>query len=606
MTYNNPGARRQPTPPRRKVPIVIPIACWTFATVIAAIWGGGNISSVLAGHGFAGFPGFYSWLEILAWAWNHPGDPAGGWPASSPRPGGPWLTYGAMIVCVGAVIFVGYTIQLRMVERVSEWRSEADGFAAGRSLERLNMTGTPALEQARRISPSLKNIPVHEIDPAKALVTLGRTSYGRHTPVQLQMDESVIIFGPTGSGKTWRVAVMRILDAPGPVAHATTKTNSVRATIGERKQVGEVFVFDPEDITRWPDKMRFSMLADCEDPEVALRRASAMVSARPMGGTKDANYWESKAVVLIRCYLHAARLSGGTQHDIRLWLSSRNADRPLDVLRNENPEWGAELEQILRSKADSSDDMIGAAASLFDPLASPKLARALATPPEQSVNLGDILDSSNSTIYLLSSGRAGSTAPWVSVVANELHHLAAERSLSKPGERHDPVLRMVLDEVNNVAPMPDLASRLTDSRDRGISIWAFVHSAQQNIDRWGPTAGPRLTWESPCAVVLPGLKDLDYLNTLSDLCGTRDVWIRDPYSGPDGRPILRTERVMPADSIRTMPSDEALVVVRNQDPVLVHMPTIFNDAEAMERVTKSRDYFDKMVGNERAAVVFEA
>lgn len=100
----------------------------------------------------------------------------------------------------------------------------------------------------RMIAHQRKSAPPLAVDIG-ALVDQPR----RH--VWLQHRDGVIVHGPTGAGKTWRVAWQRVIDAPGFVLATTTKADLVAATLTERAACGRVAVFDPEHLTGWPDSI---------------------------------------------------------------------------------------------------------------------------------------------------------------------------------------------------------------------------------------------------------------------------------------------------------------------------------------------------------------
>ena len=85
----------------------------------------------------------------------------------------------------------------------------------------------------------------------------------------------------------------------------------------------------------------------------------------------------------------------------------------------------------------------------------------------------------------------------------------------------------MFDEVNNVAPIPDLAGVLTDSGGRGITVWCFAHSQAQNIRRWGLQGGREFAASAPVRLILPGLNDVEELEGISRLFGRRRVWVKD-------------------------------------------------------------------------------
>lgn len=102
---------------------------------------------------------------------------------------------------------------------------------------------------------------------------------------------STIAVAPSRGHKTAAVVIPRVLDAPGPVVTTSTKADVLLATITRRARLGTIWVFDAENIAcpfapMW-QRLRWNPLDDCQDPDVAIRRASALVGARPMGGVRN-------------------------------------------------------------------------------------------------------------------------------------------------------------------------------------------------------------------------------------------------------------------------------------------------------------------------------
>ncbi len=76
------------------------------------------------------------------------------------------------------------------------------------------------------------------------------------------------------------------------------------------------------------------------------------------------------------------------------------------------------------------------------------------------------------TVYLVSEGHSASAAAFTTVLSAELYHIAKTHGLGNEDDKIDPPLRMVLDEMNNVAAIPHMPDLITDSGGRGIQIWA--------------------------------------------------------------------------------------------------------------------------------------
>ncbi|MFF0494584.1 type IV secretory system conjugative DNA transfer family protein [Nocardia sp. NPDC004068] len=429
---------------------------------------------------------------------------------------------------------------------------------------------------------------------ARVAIDIGVLHEQPRQHVYLQHRDGVIVHGPTGAGKTWRVACQRVWDAPGFVLATTTKTDLVAATYAARADRGQVAVFDPENLTGWPAPLRWSVLAGCDDPDTAIRRADALARAMPLEGTRNGAYFEQKASTLVRCYLHAAAVADYSIRDVRVWVSARTNRTAIDVLAGSLPDWASELEQILGSASESTDDILAAAARLLEPLASPKLLAAIDVPIQDSFDVSEFVFSGANTLYLVSKGSSRSMAPFVAALAAEVHHLADRASQRLPGKRLDPPIRLVLDEMNNVAPIPDLPMIMTDSGGKGISVWAFAHNQDQNELRWGTEGGRVLAQSAPATLILPGLRGVDELTALSRLLGERRRWEASLHEGSRTY-ALHDDTVLRVDEIRELGTDQALLVYRNAPAILLRLPSVWDVTSWRRAVTASMAAFDHIV-----------
>ncbi|MCX4097703.1 type IV secretory system conjugative DNA transfer family protein [Nocardia sp. alder85J] len=433
------------------------------------------------------------------------------------------------------------------------------------------------------------------LDPARMAVPLGTVS-GHRQQVFLQHRDAMLVEGPTGSGKTWRLAYQLVSDAPGFVLVTTTKARDVLgATIADRARVGATAVFDPEGLTGWPAPIRWSILTGCDDPDTAIRRAAALARAMPMEGARNSGYFESKAATLLRCYLHAAALEHIGIREVRQWVSSRTTTTAHDILARHLPDWASELSQILTSASESSDDVIAAAARLLEPLASPRLLSAVDIDQDAGFDVASfVLDPDRrNTLYLVSKGTTGSMAPFVAALAAEVHHVADRASQLHRSGRLDPPVRLVLDEVNNVAPIPELPSIMSDSGGRGISVYAFAHNQRQNQARWGDHGGLMLAHSAPAMLILPGMRG-DELNDLSRLIGNRREWRATIGRGAPSYQ-LHDDPIMTAAQLRELDTDDALLLYRNAGPIVLNLPTVWQVPHLRRRVLASLAEFDAIV-----------
>lgn len=591
-THTPPPSRRSDTPQPMFSPATVGLIA-VGITMVVGVSAAGALSGVLAGHGFAWPGGPVSMARAVVAVVSHPGDPARNWP-SEPPPGPGWVFWLCAVVVVGVFGAVAWIVRVKMLTRRYERRAEDQGLGGRRELRSRNLTGDRAMTRAMTTRTPLQDADRKELDPGLINVNVA-SEYFTGEQIFLQQRDCAHVVSPTGGGKTWGFAVPRCWDAPGFLLATSTRADLPAATIADRLEVGEVGVFDPENITGLPEhlRMRISLIGGCEEPATAIRRSDALVKAMPMGNTSNASYWEGKASTLLRCYLHAAAISGASLDQVRIWSMSRHPKRPMEVLRSDFPAWGEELAQILGSESKSTDDMIGAVAALFKPLADPRLLSSVDCPPGHGVDLqrfilgDDLSGSAANTLYAISSGESQSTAPIIAAVTNESYFVCSQFSQWAPGAQLPVPARFTLDEVNNVAPIPDLPRKMTDSGGRGINLWAFSHNESQVRERWGDRQGEQFLKSSPVRIVLPGLGDDRELQSLSRLCGTRTV-----YDGPQHTP--REVPVMRDSDIRQMPEDQGLMIYRNAAPLLIRIPSVWNTPATADYVKASMELFDEV------------
>ncbi|MEH6793386.1 MAG: TraM recognition domain-containing protein [Rhodococcus sp. (in: high G+C Gram-positive bacteria)] len=583
------------SPPRRPSEPFVPSEVWVGAALIVglvfAVAGGGMVSSLVSGKVIAMPTSLGELFSIFRGLVTHPSDPAAAWPATA-QPGPAWVTWVCILV-LGAL----YTaVALWISSEIDDWqhhRGQAQrGFAGRRELARAGIDEKSVRTAAVATRSSLKGTRASRLDASEVAIALGRNMVDPDRVVYIKQNDCMLVEGVTGSGKTWRVAYRRCVDAPGALLVTSTKVDLISATYEHRAALGRVSIFDPGNITGWPDPIRWSILSGCQDPDVAIRRAQSLVSAMPMGDTKNGGYWEDKAVVLLRCYLHAAAISGADLATLRVWVNSRKGREPREILMRTMPGWEAELGQILDSGSDSSDDMIGAASRLLAPLASPALLKAVDVPMRESFDIDEFIRSGTDTLYLVSKGKDNSAAPFIAALASEVHYLADRHSQTLPGGRFDPPIRFELDEVNNVAPIPGLPDLMSDSGGRGITFHAYAHNEEQNKLRWGAVAGKMFADNSPARLILPGLKG-DELQAISKMLGDRYEW--QPSGNAQSGPTLREVPVMSPAQIRQMDPDQGLLIYRTAPPILVHLPTVWDEKESRAAVLQSQKVFDEIV-----------
>ena len=190
-------------------------------------------------------------------------------------------------------------------------------------------------------------------------------------------------------------------------------------------------------------------------------------------------------------------------------------------------------------------------------------------------------------------------APLTTMLLGEVIDAAKHHAARSHTGRLDPPLRVVGDEIANVAPLPKLPGLLSDSRGVGIQWFAAFQSVAQIHARWGEDDGRQILANLNCSLILGGLQDEKALDRFSALVGDTDVTevsaTLDAANSATGSNVTVTERTaLRAEEIRLIPDGQALVIYRNAPAMLVTLtpwtqrPDGPDTAAAIARVRTAR------------------
>jgi type IV secretory pathway TraG/TraD family ATPase VirD4 len=152
----------------------------------------------------------------------------------------------------------------------------------------------------------------------------------------------------------------------------------------------------------------------------------------------------------------------------------------------------------------------------------------------------------------------------------------------------DPPLRVVGDEIANIAPLPKLPELATDARGFGIQLVLALQSLPQAERRWGQAGARALVENMPAQLLLGGITDAATLSRYSQLLGHIDTkTVSEQFDPATGRPAATgthtTQRpVMAPDALRTLPTGQAVLIHRNHPPVALHPVGWHNRPDATE------------------------
>ncbi len=473
--------------------------------------------------------------------------------ASLPIVVGTWV--GLLAVSLGALI--------ALIAWRHRRRSHAHGMVSGTALRRrTGATARRGSEVAELLSP---------------------IAHYNGQPVRPRTEDTGCVIAPPRQGKTAYLAVGQVVDAPAAVVATSTKVDLLRLTAHPRAQRGRVWVFDPERVSGWPDLTRWDIVAGCEDVRTAMERSRAMVAARPLQGSKNAGFFTEAADTVLRCLLHAAALQGQSMRAVLRWARDFDDDTPYEILRHHPdaaPGWMRDLTKFCRGEARetvSSTDM--SLALVLAPLADPRVVDLVCPPPPDTDIDAEgggeavMFDPaafvhSTDTLYLLSEGGRTGVAPLITSLVTAVVRAGRSASQRTVSGRLDPPLTFVLDEVANIAPIPDLPQLMADGGGRGMSVWPVAQDMAQLETRFG-VDGAKTIWGAAAVKLLMGGSSNDsFLESVSRLVGERRVarssrHYKEAGNVPAFNLSTEKERVMNVGELRQIPEGRALLLYRD-------------------------------------------
>jgi type IV secretion system protein VirD4 len=352
-------------------------------------------------------------------------------------------------------------------------------------------------------------------------------------------EQSVMILGPPRSGKTSSLIIPNVMVSNGAVVSTSTKPDVLDATINVRSQRGRCFLFDPTesvDRSRALLALRWSPLQSCTTWLAALSMARSLVEVGSASGGRaprsDGSHWVERAQALMAPLLHAAALGGADMRTVLTWVDRRQALPAQQILAGE-PGGATELARNLLDGIVATDErelsgIWSTASGSLTGFRSDQSLDATAHPdfdPTQFVTSSD-------TIYIAAPAhRQALVAPMVVGLIDDIRHATYARSAERTrGSRSQPPVLLALDEVANIAPIPDLPSMISEGGGQGLVTLACLQDLSQARSRWPDHADgfPSLFGTT---VVLPGIGDVKTLEALSILAGEEEIPTRTISAG---------------------------------------------------------------------------
>jgi type IV secretion system protein VirD4 len=385
---------------------------------------------------------------------------------------------------------------------------------------------------------------------------------------------SLIVFGPTQSGKTTGLAVPAILGWEGPVVAASVKTDLLEATAAHRAGAGPVSCFDPSGVTGRGD-VTWSPLPESATWPGARRAAATLteVGRTTAGGMADGDFWYQTASRLLAPLLLAAAVGHRTMADVVRWVETGEEDEVLDLLTwaGVGPAVDAARSAFAKEERQRSS-IVTTLETLLEPFGTE--APAAGGPLADLDPVG--LLAGSGTLYLCAPAHDQRRLTPLFVGALRTVLDAAYDLVARTGKPLEPPLLVVLDEAANIAPVPDLDALASTAAGQGIQLVTVWHDLAQVTARFGPRAMTVVN-NHRAKLFLSGISDPATLDHASHLIGDGERHqAAVTAGGPGGTSTTRSptvRRLAPPDALRRMPVGSGVLVYRDLPPARLRLRT---------------------------------
>jgi type IV secretion system protein VirD4 len=418
----------------------------------------------------------------------------------------------------------------------------------------------------------------------------GRLGLGRSRGRLLYTEQrhALVAFGPPQSGKSAGLAVPALLEWDGPAVASSIKTDLLACTIARRRELGDVFVFDPFALSS-DQSHTWSPLAGAHTWDGALEVAWRLAAAGELDqkGVDGGDFWAIAAEQRLAPLLYvAARTEAGMDAVVR-WTYGQGA-RELDAAvseltgraRDEAELAGAHAAydalRAFETQADRTRSSIEATAQGL--LRAYRFERVLRSARGCEITADALLDQ-RATLYLIGDAKASKLLrPIFLALLSEIVDRAYERATLAGGQLALPLL-LCLDEAGNVAPLPNLGEVASTAPSHNIQLVSIFHDLAQARSRYGRQAETVVN-SHRARMLLPGVGDLDTLRYFSSLAGEEEIPDTTKTTGAGGanRTTGRRRRPLIApEQLRQLPQGQALLLYGRIPPARLMLRMWFKD-----------------------------
>lgn len=435
----------------------------------------------------------------------------------------------------------------------------------------------------RRKEPTNKWAVARELAPIKVLApSKGRLVLGRvgHALVATEARHSVLVIGPTQSGKTTGLAIPALLEWDGPVAAVSVKTDLAEHTMRHRAKKGKVWVYDPRDATGLPGST-WSPVSAVRCWEDAIRLAQDLTEAgraHSGDGMQQSGFWFGLAAQLLAPYLFAAAAAGETMGTVYSWVLRHDHEASRALLERVDNRIALDQHDAMWKVSDQTRSSVFV--TLQQSLSVYSDERVAASTINSDIDPRRLFDGGRHTLYVAAPIKDQTALqPLFSTL---IGHVVDEAfaMVAATGKPLDPPLLILIDEAANVAPMRNLGQIASTAAAQGIQLVTVWQDLSQVKDRYH-TQGNTVLNNHRARIVLRGCGDEDTLRWASTMVGDTSVEAVTRHHDANGRKSRqvseRTERLLGFDQARQMDGFDGLLLYGSLPPAKLQLRPWFKD-----------------------------
>lgn len=411
---------------------------------------------------------------------------------------------------------------------------------------------------------------------------------------QVRTGPHLLVSGPTGTMKTTGVLAPAAILWRGPRVIVSSKTDFlgwlVKKGVANR---GPLYVLDlagelHDDISWLKGRSYTRVTADptalIENSDDAIAMADTLMKVGALGASDQAGggggndaFWQTLASDSLAALLEAGKASGeGIGWTVK---ALRTLEPPEDSEPGSVPSlaeayslveetsFHAEALRALKAQDPKMRDSVTATmkAGLAPWLLSTVRGDRRAVPFEPSMLEG----SGEPTLAIIAPADGVAAGAAAAAIETIIRHW--RRGIDRGLDR----VLLAIDELVNTAPLPKLATYITEARGLGVAVVAAVQSTNQMKLRWGADGAEVLREVFPAVLVLPGAPERDLLEAAAWQDGEEDV--QRESIDHNNRRSISTERVQRTTPTSLLPTEvgTARLIIGGRKGHLVQLPGVW-------------------------------